>query len=252
MANRIKKDKRHCVSVITDIRNFSKTFKDFQYNESDAFLEFIDEYYLLENNLARTLSDKVYVSSQGDSILSIFLDKKDSHKKAYAYILLTHRMLGELCDKFMKDNPGASVSFGLGADSGNVWKAGDGYLRTYVGTAINRSSRIESITKGFADSTTAIGNSLYKSLLKEFYPSSYKILNENPNYDAVLVENAEAILISKEFALQYIYNMPLKGIDGSAPIFRMSEELIKNDVLFWNLLNQLVGEEKLAKIKKLQ
>lgn len=236
-------------SVITDIRNFSKTFKDFQGKDSNAFLEFIENYYLTLNTLARTISNKVHMSSTGDGIVAIFIDPETHHRDAFAYIISTHRLLSQLCNKFMEENEGSHLSFGMGADSGNVWKVGTGFLRTYVGTVINRAARIEQITKVFA-STTAIGNSLYKYLLKDFYPTFHELIEETNNYDIVLNDNPEAVLISKKFSLQYVFNMPLKGIQDDAPIFRVSESLIKDDKLFCSILEKLIGE-KAEEIKKM-
>lgn len=245
----IEEYKVKSTSVITDIRNFSKTFKDFQGKDSNAFLEFIEKYYLTLNTLARTISNRVHMSSTGDGIVAIFIDPETHHRDAFAYMLSTHRLLNDLCDKFMKENEGTHLSFGMGADSGNVWKVGTGFLRTYVGTVINRAARIEQMTKMFA-STTAIGNSLYKYLLKDFYPTFYELIEETNNYDIVLNDNPEAVLISKKFSLQYVFNMPLKGIQEDAPIFRVSESLINDEKLYWSILEKLIGE-KTVEIKKM-
>ena len=245
----IEEYKVKSTSVITDIRNFSKTFKDFQGKDSNAFLEFIEKYYLTLNTLARTISNRVHMSSTGDGIVAIFIDPETHHRDAFAYMLSTHRLLNDLCDKFMKENEGTHLSFGMGADSGNVWKVGTGFLRTYVGTVINRAARIEQMTKMFA-STTAIGNSLYKYLLKDFYPTFYQLIEETNNYDIILNDNPEAVLISKKFSLQYVFNMPLKGIQEDAPIFRVSESLINDEKLYWSILEKLIGE-KTVEIKKM-
>jgi class 3 adenylate cyclase len=241
--------KRKATSVITDIRNFSETFKNFQWKDSDNFLEFIDEYYTNQSMLANTISDNVYMSSTGDGIVTIFLGE-NNHKEGFAYVLATQRSLQKLCDKFMKNNEGAIISFGVGADSGNVWSVGSGFLSTYVGTVINRSSRIEAMTKLFAKTTTAVGNALYMKLLKDYYPSFHEIIEKNECYDSVLNENPEAVLISKKFTLQYIFDMPLKGIQGDAPIFRVSESLVSDDKLYWDLMLRLLGD-KLELIKNI-
>lgn len=246
---KLEKNKRHSTSVITDLRNFSKTFKDFQNSDDDRFLEFIEEYYYALNSLSTTISDKVWMHSIGDGILAIFLDKEDHDQKGYAYILAAHKALNNLCDKFMEENENTKVSFGIGADSGNVWKVGKGHLNTYVGTVINRAARIEALTKGFGSSTTAIGDSLYKSLLKEFYPSVLTIVEDAKDYYTLIDESPETVLISKKFMLQYAYNIPLKGIQVNAPIFRLSKSLSKNDKMFWGIMEKLVGEEKVKKIK---
>lgn len=245
----IEKNKVKSTSVITDIRNFSQTFKDFQNKESGEFLNFIENYYLTLNTLARTISSRVHMSSTGDGIVAIFIDPETHHRDAFAYILSTHRLLKGLCEQFTLINDGVNISFGMGADSGNVWKVGTGFLRTYVGTVINRAARIEEMTKMFA-STTAIGNSLYKNLLKDFYPAFHELIEEVNDYDIVLNENPEAVLISKKFCLQYVFNMPLKGIQEDAPIFRVSESLISDDKIFWGILEKLIGE-KSSEIKKM-
>lgn len=240
--------KRQATSVITDIRNFSKTFKDFQWKDSDSFLEFIDEYYVNQSTLANIISDNVYMSSTGDGIVSIFLGE-NNYKEGFAYILATQRSLQKLCDKFMESNKGSLISFGMGADSGNVWSVGSGFLSTYVGTVINRSSRIEAMTKLFSKTTTAIGNALYMKLLKDYYPSFHEIIEKNECYDSVLNDNPEAILISKKFTLQYVFDMPLKGIQGDAPIFRVSDSLINDDRIYWELMGKLLGD-KLKSVKE--
>jgi class 3 adenylate cyclase len=150
----------------------------------------------------------------------------------------------------MRDNEGTHLSFGMGADSGNVWKVGTGFLRTYVGTVINRSARIEQMTKMFA-STTAVGNSLYKFLLKDFYPIFHELIEETNNYDTILNDNPEAVLVSKKFALQYVFNMPLKGIQEDAPIFRVSDSLVNDDNLFLEILRKLIGDKSSEEIKKI-
>ena len=89
-----------------------------------------------------------------------------------------------------------------------------------------------------------------KNLLKDFYPAFHELIEEVNDYDIVLNENPEAVLISKKFCLQYVFNMPLKGIQEDAPIFRVSESLISDDKIFWGILEKLIGE-KSAEIKKM-
>lgn len=247
----LEKNKRHSTSVITDLRNFSKTFKDFQNNDSEKFLEFIEEYYSTLNYLAGVISEKVWIDSIGDGMLAIFLDKEDHHKKGYAYILAVNRALNKMCAKFIEENPSAHVSFGTGADSGNVWRVGKGYLNTYVGTVINRASRIEATTKLFGKSTTAIGNSLYKNLVRDFYPNIYASMEGYPDYDTLLNSKPETMLISKKLMLYYAHDMQLKGIQSNAPIFKMSESLVQDDELYWGVMNKLVGKEKVKRIKNI-
>lgn len=247
-----KRNKKITTSVIIDIRNFSKTFKEFQNNDSDLFLDFIDEYYLGQHTIAKAISEDYHIASIGDGIMTNFMDEKKQCKEAYAYILASHRYIQNLCDKFMRENEGTYLSFGMGADLGNVWSVGgDGVMKNYVGTAINRASRIEGVTKMFGEVTTAIGNSLYMNLLKEFHIKDYKAVKVVNDYDKLLTSNTDAVLASKKFLLYFLFNMPLKGIQENAPIFRMSKSLSSDDNLYWNLMNSLVGSEKTNNIKNI-
>jgi len=124
-------------------------------------------------------------------------------------------------------------------------------LNTHVGTVINRASRIEAHTKIFGDTTTSIGNSLYRKLLKEFYPTSYELMNEYDNYRVLLNENPEVILVSGQLMLQYIHEMHLKGIQANAPIFRLDDILAEKDDLFWKVMNKLLNEEQVEKVRYL-
>lgn len=241
-------NKKESSAVITDIRKFSETFKLFQNRDDDTFLQFIENYYNIQNSIASIVSDNVHMSSTGDGVLAIFLDDKH-FQTAYAYIIASHRALTDLCKNFMKENTDVQISFGIGADSGNVWNVGQGMLNTYVGTVINRASRIEAHTKIFGDTTTSIGNSLYRKLLKEFYPTSYELMNEYNNYRVLLNENPEVILVSGQLMLQYIHEMHLKGIQANAPIFRLDDILAEKDDLFWKVMNKLLNEEQVEKVK---
>lgn len=244
------RNKQLSTTVITDIRNFSKTFKSFQNEGSSDFLDFLDNYYACQSVLADVISKDVYMSSTGDGILAIFMGE-DHHKDGYAYMLATHRILGDLCEDFINTHPESHISFGMGGDSGNVWDIGGEYLNTYVGTVINRASRIEGTTKLFANTTTAVGNSLYKYLIEEMYPETYAQMVKYETYDSLLNDNPETVLISKEFMLQYVFDMPLKGIDVNAPIFRMSNSLVNNDELYWSVLGKLIDKDKIKKLESI-
>lgn len=243
-------DKIHSTAIITDIRNFSQTFKNCQNAESTDFLDFLELYYDTQYKLANILSDNFHMSLIGDGILAIFMGKKN-HREGYAYILTSHRLLNKLCNKFVSEYLTDEISFGMGADCGHVWKLGTDFLNTYVGTVINRASRIESQTKIMSNTTTAVGNSLYKSLIKDFYPATYKEMEDYHSYDALLNDNPKAVLLSKHFMLQYVMDMPLKGVQKDAPIFRMSDSLVGRDDLYWGVMSRLVDENKLKKLKEL-
>lgn len=224
--------------ILIDIRNFTETFKNFQNSDSEKFLEFLDQYYANQLELAKGIDVHSYQSPIGDGILTIFMGD-DHYKNGYAYVIASYRLLSKLCSLFTSNNPGTNISFGIGADSGNIWSIGPNNLSTYVGTVINRSSRIEGMTKMFANTTTAIGNSLYKYLMKDYYPTEYGEMEEK-SYDDLINSNPEVVLISKQFMLQYIFDMPLKGIQSDASIFRLSNSLVQNDSLYWSVMEKLI------------
>lgn len=240
----------HSTAVIIDIRNFSETFKNFQHENSDRFLEFLSKYSDSQMKLARMIDPDVYQSPIGDGVLSVFMGV-DHHKHGFAFIVASHKILKRMCAEFMEHNKTANISFGIGADSGNVWPLGSEVLATYVGTVINRAARIEAMTKMFADCTTAIGNSLYKSLIETYFPVAYEthMMKDKIDYDDLINKNPEAVLISKHFMLQYIFNMPLKGIQEDAPLFRLSDSLANNDTLYWDVVRKLCPDELVKKLK---
>ena len=231
-------------SIITDIRNFTGLFEKFQYKESTDFLTFIERYYQIQSDIVNIISDDYHMGTTGDGVLTIFLSE-NNYIEGYAYFLATHKALTKLCEKFGND-----TSFGMGSDYGDVWKIGEGSLNTYVGSVINRCSRIEANTKLFGNTKASIGNHLYNRLIEHFYPVAHEIMSKSENYDNLLVNNPEVVLISKEFMLFYIFEMELKNIENPLPIFRLSETMARNGV-YWDVLNKLLDEDKINKFKKI-
>lgn len=237
---------KSATTILTDIRNFSGLFENFQYKESNEFLNFIERYYEIQSEIANIISDDIYMGTTGDGVLTIFLSDKN-YIEGYAYLLSTHRSLNKLCEEFT-NSTGIKSSFGIGSDSGNIWEVGTGLLKTYVGTVINRTSRIEANTKLFGDTKASIGFNLYNRLIEHFYPTSFDIMKTD-NYDKLLVYNPEVVLISKEFMLFYIFEMELKNIEKPIPIFRLSESMASNDDIYWRVMSKLLSEDKINAIK---
>ncbi len=241
--------KTYATTILTDIRNFSGLFEKFQHNYSDEFLQFIEKYYQAQSDIAKLISDDIHMGTTGDGVLTIFLSE-NNHIDGYAFLLAVNRALNKICSDFTKST-GFYTSFGIGADSGSIWRVGEDSLNTYVGSVINRTSRIESNTKLFANTTSSIGFYLYNKLIKHFYPASFEILKSNNNYDKLLVDNPEVILISKEFMLFYIFEMELKNIENPVPIFRLSESMASTDDIYWRVMGKLLSEEKIEKLKNI-
>ena len=244
----LNEKKESCTSVIIDIRNFSETFRKYQIINDNRFYEFLNNYYNISNTVVKIVSTNSYISSTGDGSLTIFKGYHN-HLEGYAYSLIMNGILTDMINKFNHDN-NENISFGIGSDSGNIWKIGREHLTTYVGTVINRSARIQELTKMFDNTMTIIGNTLYKRLIKKFYLDTYNIMEEYNNYDELLNENPEYILISKKLLLQYLSDMELKGIDKRASLFRLSASLYSDKKKLIKLLSKLIGDEKIKLLKE--
>src|SRR6056297_3542252 len=118
----MKKKTTYTTAVITDIRNFTGLFENFQNRKSDDFINFLESYYKIQFDIARIISDDIYINNTGDGVLTIFKDEKN-HLEGYAYLLSVHRCIKRLCAEF-SNITGEETSFGVGADSGNVWDVG--------------------------------------------------------------------------------------------------------------------------------
>lgn len=245
------KNEKYATSVITDIRNFTGVFEKYQKKNSNVFRDFLEKYYKIQSDLAEIISDEVHMNSTGDGVLTVFMSDK-SYIEGYAFLLLVHKGLKKLCKEFTKET-GIKMSFGIGADSGQVFDVGKNmnmYLDTYVGTVINRTARIEAMTKMFADTKAAIGGHLYNKLLEELHPVAFDVMkNYVKKYDTLLHKHPEVVLVSKELMLYYIFEMVLKNIDKPLPLFRLSEYLMKNEKSYWDLIDKLLPKEKIEKIK---
>lgn len=232
-------------SVLSDIRNFSETFKKFQADEDANFLIFLSNYFRIQKDVAEILSDNYYQTTTGDGVLSVFMDD-DNDDIGYTFLLVINKITAKLCEDF-NSKFGTKLSYGIGADNGNVWKIDVETLDTYVGTVINRAARLESKTKEFC-TNTAVGNSLYKKLLKKYYPSAHETTEQYVDYDTLTDENPEVIFFTKKFLLQYASDMVLKGIQQNAPVFRISKALERKEERYWSVVEKLVGKAKTEKI----
>lgn len=248
--------KQYGTSVITDIRNFTGIFEHFQLEESDDFLKFLEEYYKIQSQCANIIcnnEEDLHISSTGDGVLTIFFSE-NSPREGYAFLLSIHRYLTMMTKSFTEKS-GIETSFGIGADSGHVWDVGKNMeikLDTYVGNVINRSSRVESLTKEFGDTRAAIGNFLYRDLMRDLYPKAFEVMEDyKDKYDSLLNEYPDVVLLSKELMLVYLYEMVLKNIEKPLPIFRLSEYMTRDDNLFWSVMDKLLSSDKIRKLKRI-
>lgn len=251
---KLSKTERKSTVVITDIRNFTGIFEHFQNRDDPRFLVFMNEYYETQMEMAELLSrGDVHVSATGDGILSIFMGKNNV-QDGYAYALTMYRILTKRCKEFSENND-IKLSFGIGADSGDVWiikrTRTRSNISTYLGSVINRASRIESSTKSFYHTNMAVGGYLYLNLIRILYPDYhddlYRLMS---NYDQLLQEQPETILMSQKLLLYYIFETELKGVGKPIPLFRLSPTLAMDDTKLTYVLKKLTDPEKIEEIFK--
>jgi hypothetical protein len=230
--------------VISDIRNFTGTFADFQKMGSHEFIDFISDFYNAQIKIARTITNNFWYNSLGDSMLFIFQGKNHS-RKAYVFSMMLHRYLKTYCNKF-NEKHNTKVSFGIGVDCGDVTqmfiKDGDKVIpATYLGNVINVVSRIEELTKKFGETEMLVGGNIYDYLMQDLYPVEYSFSFFNNNYTEMLRKNPKIVLMSDNILLYYIFKLTLDGIENSLPLFRYDNQLASEDDSFYAVIEKLVG-----------
>lgn len=210
--------------IVSDIRNFTGLFETFQKGEDGRFIDFVADFYNIQREYAVKLTwDNFKMIKVGDSVVTIFTGENHS-LLGYKFILKLYQELSDLCTQF-KTYTGYEVGFGIGADCGHVWKVSD----TYLGSVINRATRIQDRTKDFGDTNAIISGNLYKALIERIYPTyDVAFVYDSKDYDTVLADNPDFIKIGEELLLYYIFKLNLKGIANPLPIFRLSHDLITN------------------------
>lgn len=240
--------------VISDIRNFTGTFANFEKSGNMDFIDFISDFYNMQILIARTISNDFWYNSLGDSMIFLFYGKEHS-RKAYTFSMMLHRYLTKYCYKFNK-RYNTNVSFGIGVDCGNVTqmfiKDGDKIIpTTYLGNVINVTSRIEQLTKQFGETEMLVGGNIYEYLMQDLYPLEYNFSFFNNNYTENLRKNPQIVLMSENILLYYIFKLVLNGIEKSLPLFRYDNQLASEDETFYVVVERLVGTEIKNKLSKL-
>lgn len=240
--------------VVSDIRNFTGLFNHFQYSNDASFMDFMNRYIELHLEVAEEISSNYYVSSTGDGVLTIFMSD-EHYLNGYAFALSMHRKLHELCNEFNKTHE-VFVNFGIGVDSGNIWKIcqvhHDKKVYTYLGGVINRATRIESQTKMFSNVNMLIGQHTFRKLVRHLYPAFYEVIEEfYAEYELTISDESEFISLCKKLMLFFISDVNIRGIDKPVPLFKISNTLLYDNEIFWGLISNLIGEEKKCKLLKM-
>lgn len=241
--------------VISDIRNFTGTFAKFEKSQNSNFLNiFMKNFYDAHIQIAESISKNFWYNSLGDSMIFIFMGENHS-RIAYTFSIVLHKHFKKLFKEFNNLND-SNVSFGIGVESGNVWKTkiknrnGSEHI-TYLGNTINMVSRIETQTKIFGETELLVGGEIYDYLMQGLYPDKYTDTKLFKNYSEILKNKPQLVLMSEKIMLYYIFKMKLTGIDNDIPLFRYDNDLASEPGVFWNVVEKLVGEKKSKKLKKM-
>jgi len=238
--------------ILLDIRNFTDNYSYFNSQNDKRFHIFIEEICSEGLKLAQNISrdDNIYFNSTGDGFIIIFSSELH-YMECYLFALLFNYFFIGKSLKFETDT-GTKISFGMGLESGIVdrlnitGKTSTNY--TFLGDVINHVSRIESLTKIFADTTLIIGNRINHLLVKKLYDFDYDSISNTLTNDSVYNPDKIDLLnnTNKAMLLKYNSKFILKGINTPVPLFRLSSYLLKKrDDLFISLINLL--SEKLNK-----
>ena len=239
------------VSVV-DMRNFTFIFEDFQKKGDDSFLDFMEEYYTLGARLARlaAFDDHIYFNTTGDGFLVIFYG--DNHEfSGFLYGLLMFRGLEKIFSRLGRHTDAENASFGMGIETGYVQKVSSKKhdIETFLGSVVNIAARIETATKNYHRTNMIIGNELYTSLVKRFYPDSYRDLAKRGNklqtdFDEAISFHNEMNKLSQKLMLFYLFEHTLKGVDAAMPLYRLSPTLASNQEKFMEVIQLLCLDNK--------
>jgi len=229
--------------VISDIRNFTGTFAQFEKIGSSAFKDFISEFYDIQIKIADIISKNYWYNTIGDSMIFIFNGKNHS-KSAYTFSMILHRIMTKYCAAFNKIH-NTEINFGIGVDCGDVWEM-KGLLnhKTYLGNSINVVTRIEALTKTFGETELLVGGHIYDYLMQDLYPNEYADARLfKTNYTEILKSKPALVLMSENLLIHYIFKLKLTGIEKSLPLFRYDNDLAADDGEFWYVVSKLVTDK---------
>lgn len=240
-------NRKDCTVIVSDIRDFTPINEMFQLKGDISFIRFVKLFYNIQLKLAKKISTgKVHPISVGDSIIMIFMGE-NHHIEGYVYGLTLLRALRRICNEFEIQH-NVKINFGIGADCGSVTQIITNqsrmHLNTYIGSTINRASRIQDKTKDFGDTEMVISGNLYTAIIEKLFPESVNArVFESKNYDRKLIGDVEFIKISGELLLFYLFKLPVKGFEKAIPMFRVSNDLSSDDNYLHPLLKKLVPEQ---------
>jgi class 3 adenylate cyclase len=231
--------------LIADIRNFTPNLKDSEASQTmhNIFHQFLSDFYsccVACCTLACGSDDKksLYINSTGDGILSVFLSRRHYMDAFLAGIILFNK-LPALFDKYnrRKHKRISDVSFGIGIESGNVWRVTSDSIsshqpaiETYIGDCINIASRVESVTKEHDRTTLIISEQIDELLCEQLCGAHYHDLMKDATNFSLPAGQRKRIWekmyeLDERLLLRFISAYNLRGVSKPVRLFRLSPTL---------------------------
>ncbi len=246
-----KFQKLHASILIADIRNFTPNLKDSESSASTHlyFCQFLANFYEACSSTCSLACDPderhlLYLNSTGDGILSVFLSPRRHFADAYLAGILLYNKLPGLIDSYNKHKHKRvpDVSFGIGIDTGTVWRVtssensttGKPFIETYIGNCINIAARVEAVTKEHDRTNLIVSENTYQELCRFLFKTDYHELMINATDDALTGSKKKSIWdqmnkLDENLLLRFISAYNLRGVSEPVRLYRLSPTLASPD-----------------------
>jgi len=260
-----------CTSVCVDLRGFSKFYQELEHaneNERADRLLAIRQFFEICEKVTYDLLNgkKCDILLTGDGAIIIFRCQDHHYIHGYMFSIILRKRLKEF---FKSDNIRRKLSFGIGVASGELRQIefGTKLLNTnYMSTAINRSARLEKLTKVFSGSDILISHTTMWQVFSTLSSENLLAL-KCKNYEALMdaakqAEKQKNISLSKQYwdtmqqinetyFVRFVSNYSVEGSANSDVIYRFSRilsETIGGFII--PLINEYFSQESISVIKK--
>lgn len=232
--------------LIADIRNFTPNLRDSERSTTShlIFCEFLSDFYRTCVD-ACTIScapgDKsLYINSTGDGILGVFLSEKRHYVDAYLAGIMLFNKLPALFKAYnrKKHKRVPDVSFGIGIDSGSVWRVTSAdedpldqpVIQTYIGDCINIAARVESVTKEHDRTNLIVSENTYQFLCQNLFDINYANLMNQATDKSLTGKKKKQIWdkmnkLDEHLLLRFISAYNLRGVSRPIRLYRLSPTL---------------------------
>jgi class 3 adenylate cyclase len=232
--------------VIVDIRNFTPNLKDSESSTSThrLFCDFLSHFYrtCVETcTLACGSGDprSLYINSTGDGVLAVFLSTGRHFIDAYLSGIMLFNKLPLLFEEYnrRKHRRVADVGFGIGLDSGAVWRVTSSdstgenpAIETYIGDCINIAARVESVTKEHDRTRMIVSQHTYELLCQRLLRTDYNRLWRQATDRELTGRRKKTVwdrmnAMDERFLLRFISAYNLRGVSEPVRLYRLSPTL---------------------------